>query len=101
MLSLDDAIKHCEEVAEKKEKECKWISGSEDAGMNGALSKTYAECASEHRQLAEWLKKLKAYEEAKEKIELKAEKCPQEEIRYGMRSALYILEKCLEGSDGE
>lgn len=101
MMSLDEAIKHCEEVAEKKEKECKWISGSEDAGMNGALAKTFAECASEHRQLAEWLKKLKAYEEAKEKIELKAEKCPQDEIRYGMRSALYILEKCLEGSDGE
>lgn len=101
MMSLDEAIKRCEEVAEKKEKECKWISGSEDAGMNGALAKTFAECASEHRQLAEWLKKLKAYEEAKEKIELKAEKCPQDEIRYGMRSALYILEKCLEGSDGE
>ena len=101
MLRLDEAIKHCEEVAEKKEKECKWISGSEDAGMNGALAKTYAECASEHRQLAEWLKKLKAYEEAKEKIELKAEKCPQDEIRYGMRSALYVLEKCLEGSDSE
>lgn len=59
------------------------------------------EYIQENRQLAEWLKKLKAYEEAKEKIELKAEKCPQDEIRYGMRSALYILEKCLEGSDGE
>ena len=62
-IEIDEAIKHCEEVAEKKEKECKWISGSEDAGMNGALAKTFAECASEHRQLAEWLKELKAYRE--------------------------------------
>jgi len=40
-LSLSDAIKHCEEVAETNEKE-------------GCL-----ECASEHRQLAEWLRELK------------------------------------------
>ena len=65
MTNLDEAIKHCEEVAEKKEKECKWISGSEDAGMNGALAKTYAECAKEHRQLAEWLRELKDYKDAR------------------------------------
>lgn len=65
--SLEEAIKHCEEVAEKKEKECKWISGSEDAGMNGALAKTFAECASEHRQLAEWLRELKAYKDFEDK----------------------------------
>ena len=67
-MTLDEAIKHCEEVAEKKEKECKWISGSEDAGMNGALAKTYAECADEHRQLAEWLRELKAYRIAHYKL---------------------------------
>ena len=63
MKTLDEAIVHCLEVAEKKEKECKLISGSEDAGMNGALAKTFAECASEHRQLAEWLRELQAYRE--------------------------------------
>lgn len=67
--SLEEAIKYCEEVAEKKEKECKWISGSEDAGMNGALAKTFAECASEHRQLAEWLRELKAYKEDRHSCE--------------------------------
>lgn len=49
-----------------------------------------------YKQVAEWLKKLQAYEEAREKIELKADKCPQPEIRYGMRYALYVQEKCLE-----
>lgn len=44
-MTLEEAITHCEEVAEKLENECTHI------------------CASEHRQLAEWLRKLKAYEE--------------------------------------
>lgn len=49
-MTIDEAIKHCEEVAEEQEKnECN-------------------ECAAEHRQLAEWLKELKAYREAKDKI---------------------------------
>lgn len=38
---------------------------------------------------------LEAYRKAKEEIELKADKCPQDEIRYGMRNALYIQEKYL------
>ena len=49
-MTLDEAIKHCEEVAEEQEeKEC-------------------LECAAEHRQLAEWLKELKAYRKAEKKI---------------------------------
>lgn len=98
MLSLDKAIKSYEKIAEENEKDAeqfKRIKATQDM-----ISHCY-ECAQEHRQLAEWLKKLKAYEEAKEKIELKAEKCPQDEIRYGMRSALYVLDKCLEGSESE
>ena len=62
-MTLDEAIKHCEEVAEKKEKECKRISGSKDEEMNGALAKTFADYAEERRQLADWLKELKAYRE--------------------------------------
>lgn len=97
MMTIDEAIKHCEEVAEKYDTELNLIN----CGISNESCDNCLECASEHRQLAEWLKKLKAYEEAKEKIELKAEKCPQDEIRYGMRSALYVLDKCLEGSDSE
>ena len=46
MLTLDEAIKHCEE----KEKE---------QALNGCFA-----CAEEHKQLAEWLKELKAYKDA-------------------------------------
>lgn len=43
-MTLDEAIIHCEEVADK----C-------------AVADRYIECAKEHRQLAEWLKELKEY----------------------------------------
>ena len=46
MMELDEAIRHAEEVAELNEAEC-------------------FECAEEHRQLAEWLKELKALREQK------------------------------------
>lgn len=42
-MKLEDAIKHCEEVAEK---DC-----------------ICEECAKEHRQLAEWLRELELYRE--------------------------------------
>ena len=50
--SLEEAIKHCEEVVERLENSCKrdWMSEDDER------------CASEHRQLAEWLKKLQKYE---------------------------------------
>lgn len=57
MFNLDEAIKHCEEVAEEKEKEGKLLCQSESASV-GCLT-----CAEEHRQLAEWLKELKMYRE--------------------------------------
>lgn len=91
-MTLEEAITHCLEVAEAEEQKYKDWKG-DYSHLNKIDS--CLECASEHRQLAEWLRKLKAYKEAKEKIELKAEKCPQDEIRYGMLSALYVLEKCL------
>ena len=49
--SLEDAIKHCNEVAERLE------------NKNGYAytDVTCEECAKEHRQLAEWLRELKAY----------------------------------------
>lgn len=75
-MTLEEAIKHCEEVAEKKEEECKnWAYGSSQINDDENRKKQYQkhaemwhECAEEHRQLAEWLKKLKAYEEAREEI---------------------------------
>ena len=56
-MTLDEAIAHCEEVAEKNDK----IANTFDYSLK--TKSDCKECASEHRQLAEWLRKLKAYEE--------------------------------------
>ena len=54
-MTLDEAIKHCEEVAQKLKTEAEWINPNVD---NSCLK-----CAKEHEQLADWLKELKAYKE--------------------------------------
>lgn len=69
-LTLDEAIKHCLEVAEKNEtsaityKNCKEIK----ANMYEKLTAEKAEndcreCAADHRQLAAWLTELKEWKE--------------------------------------
>lgn len=54
-MTLDEAIKHCEEVAEENEGMCR----VEEAMGLGLQNAEMMKCASEHRQLAEWLKELK------------------------------------------
>ena len=86
MNSLDEAIKHCEEVAERLENSCKrdWMGEDDES------------CASEHRQLAEWLKKLQAYEEAREEIIRKRDSGQwSEAVVFGFNHAIYIIDKHL------
>ena len=59
-MTLDEAIKHCEDVIEKQ-KSCNKI-----------------ECANEHIQLAEWLKELQAIKNKANRIDSAAEKAYQE-----------------------
>lgn len=54
-LELEEAIKHCEEVAESKEEQVKEGAWEKDS----ITEKRCYECAKEHRQLAKWLKALK------------------------------------------
>lgn len=58
-LTLDEAIKHCLEVAEQNETQADKIGRQ----LIGSAIDKYAtdcrECAAEHRQLAEWLTELK------------------------------------------
>lgn len=53
ITDLESAIKHCEEVAE-------YMENKEGYAFTDI---TYAEYASEHRQLAEWLRELKTYKD--------------------------------------
>ena len=54
-MTLDEAIKHCLEVAEKEEQFCV----QDDRSC--LFQKSHAECAADHRQLAEWLTELKQW----------------------------------------
>ena len=58
-MTLDEAIRHAEEVAEEKEGQAWEAQLQEEYGM----IKSCKECAKEHRQLAEWLNELKMYRE--------------------------------------
>ena len=58
-MTIDEAIKHCEEVAEKKEEMCR-VKELMGLGLQNA---EMMECAREHKQLAEWLKELKQFKE--------------------------------------
>ena len=51
-MTLDEAIKHAEEVAEENEKKC-------TDGQLWDVNESRRKRAEEHRQFAEWLKELK------------------------------------------
>lgn len=65
-MSIDEAIAHAREVAEKQRKDndnCKYKSQYGYKGCADYYSKPCIECAEEHEQLVEWLEELKAYRE--------------------------------------
>lgn len=61
MMILDEAIKHCREIAELNidcAEKCDLTDETE-----GKMAVNYGECANEHLQLAEWLQELKDIKE--------------------------------------
>lgn len=100
-MTLDEAIIHAEEVASIKKEE------SIDAELQGCdrYSMKCEKCSAEHRQLAEWLKELKAFRQAKTKIlgaieelreDAKYHACPiqdnTEMVIFGAEMALNIID---------
>ena len=74
-MTLDEAIKHCEEKAEEKRKDY------ERACAYNIPSEGCLKCAEEHEQLAEWLKELKALRETMEMMKkhyILVEKSPRD-----------------------
>ena len=68
-MTLDNAIKHCEEVAIEK---CK---------LSDSYSFEEHKCGEEHRQLAEWLKELKQLREQTRWIPV-SERLPMSDEEY-------------------
>lgn len=56
-MTIDEAIRHCEEVMVEN------LEKTKDRNASDPIAINCFECADEHRQLAEWLKELKAYKE--------------------------------------
>lgn len=64
-MTLEEAIKHCEEQAEILRQTAAQIARAKSGFIKYEQCR---ECARDHDQLAEWLKELKAYREAEEEI---------------------------------
>lgn len=94
-MTLDEAIKHAEKVAEEQEKVAKeWHENQVRkcalipfAEMDYTHENECKECASEHRQLAEWLKELKQLREQPRWIPC-SEKLPKAE--YGESDSVLV-----------
>lgn len=105
ITDLESAIKHYEIEAEVQEKlyrlcpasESKlfYCDGTKDCkAVKKGKNKGCLKCAGEHRQLAEWLKKLRAYEEAEEEINRKMKSGQWSDVVvFGMGKALFIMRK--------
>lgn len=61
-MTIDEAIKHAEEVAEENKKKASWFW----VKKGNPNYENCVECAEEHLQLAEWLKELKELKQSKE-----------------------------------
>jgi hypothetical protein len=64
MMSLDEAITHCEEVAIKQAQKARDIQTEPycqvfDSYMSQAIVSDCVQCADDHKQLAKWLGELK------------------------------------------
>ena len=68
-MTLDEAIKHCEEKAKEQREKATSIARAKEPFYKYAEC---AECAKEHEQLAEWLKELKYIQSSSSYAELTA-----------------------------
>ena len=62
-LTLDEAIKHEKEVAERNYRDTEYESTD---SIDDDIKTIYRKRAKEHEQLAEWLEELKSYKDAEE-----------------------------------
>lgn len=81
-MTINDAIDHAKDVADKKYKEGFLCYANSGVVENDKENDECVECAKEHEQLAEWLEELQKYrtigtvEECREAIERQTEKSP-------------------------
>ena len=77
-MSIDEAIKHSEEVVSRCETDTDWGMGNHFIDRSGVAD--VIKCGQEHRQLAEWLKDYKRLLEQEEWIPVKYHQATEQEI---------------------
>ena len=112
-MTIDEAIQHCEEVAEEQDKlfkqydDASKYSRSYNKDIVSANAKKCLECfecAKQHRQLADWLKDLKAYKDARAEIveafndDARGE---QNDYERGRKSGIFLCESIISVKLGE
>lgn len=70
-MTLDEAIKHCLEVADQNETKALRIGRQYGGTLLPRDAKECRKCAAEHRQLAEWLAELKEFRNSLGAVKLK------------------------------
>lgn len=90
-MNIDEAIKHCEEVARGHERNCEIFN--DDVELY-AINKEWAD---NYHNIAEWLKELKTYQEGINEIKNKINNfkgCDMWDTANGMEFALELLGVC-------
>lgn len=86
-MTLDEAIKHAEEVAEKNERRAESVRNRPISSADFYHEEeSCSKCADEHRQLAKWLIELKQYKDASnhpETVTEFADRCRECGAKYG------------------
>lgn len=97
-MTLDEAIQHCEEVMMEN------LEKTKDRNASDPIAINCGECAEEHHQLAEWLKELKAYRDARAEIaealndDTRGE---QNDYERGRKSGIFLCESIISVKLGE
>jgi hypothetical protein len=89
-MNIDEAIKHCENVASGHERNCEIFTNDCE------LWQINKEWADNYHHIAEWLKELKAYREAREEIIRKRDSSQWSElVVHGFSHAIYTIDNHL------
>lgn len=98
MMNLDSAIRHCEEVMMEN------LEKTKDRNASDPIAINCFECAEEHRQLAEWLKELKAYRDARAEINQELyddARGEQNDYEHGRKCGIFLCESIISVKLGE
>lgn len=98
-MTLEEGIVHAEDVARMNHEAAKHLTDEHPTQAEKCEA-----CAEEHRQLAEWLKELKAYREARAEInqalndDVRGE---QNDYERGRKSGIFLCESIISVKLGE